>query len=68
MSAVKDAIVALKEVLKLTDDVKTIGERMKDVAGELRDQDRRITRLEARLDTMIDMAKMASAKTIQHKP
>lgn len=67
MSAVKDAIVALKEVLKLTDDVKTIGERMKDVAGELRDQDRRITRLEARLDTMIDMAKMASAKTIQYK-
>jgi hypothetical protein len=68
MSAVKDAIVALKEVLKLTDDVKTIGERMKDVAGELRDQDRRITRLEARLDTMIDMAKLASPRTIPHKP
>ncbi len=68
MSAVKDAIVALKEVLKLTDDVKSIGERMKDVAGELREQDRRITRLEARLDTMIDMARLASTKTIQHRP
>lgn len=68
MSAVKDAIVALKEVLKLTDDVKSIGERMKDVATDLRDQDRRITRLEARLDTMIDMAKLTSTRAIQHKP
>lgn len=68
MSAVKDAIIALKEVLKLTDDVKSIGERMKDVAGELRDQDRRITRLEARLDTMLDMAKLTATRTIQHKP
>jgi hypothetical protein len=68
MSAVKDAITALKEVLKLTDDVKSAGERLKDVAVELRDQDRRITRLEARLDTMIDMAKLASTRTIQHKP
>ena len=68
MSTVKDAIIALKEVLKLTDDVKLIGERMKDVATDLRDQDRRITRLEARLDTMIDMAKLTSTRAIQHKP
>ena len=67
MSTVKDAITALKEVLKLTDDVKLIGERMKDVATDLRDQDRRITRLEARLDTMIDMAKLTSTRAIQHK-
>jgi ribosomal protein S4 len=68
MSALRDTIVALKEVLKLTDDVKGIGERLKEVAGEMREQDRRITRLEARLDTMVEMARLASTRSITRKP
>ena len=48
MSALTDAAKAIKEVLKLTDDVKRAGEALKDISRELREHDRRITRLEAK--------------------
>ncbi|PRP68478.1 hypothetical protein BUE93_22000 [Chromobacterium amazonense] len=56
MSAVKDAITALRDALKLTDDVKQVGESLKSVAQELREHDRRITRLEAKWETAIEIA------------
>jgi len=53
MSAISDAVNAVREVLRLTDDVKRAGETLKDLAQELRGHDRRITRLEAQWDTAL---------------
>ncbi|HOP17791.1 MAG: hypothetical protein KDI77_08530 [Gammaproteobacteria bacterium] len=46
MSAIKDAIAAMKEVLLLTDKVERAGTLLSDVSRELREHDRRLTRLE----------------------
>ena len=56
MSALTDAATAIKEVLKLTDDVKRAGEALKDISRELREHDRRITRLEAKWDTVMQLS------------
>ncbi len=53
MSAVGDAIGAIREALKLADDVKRAGDTLKEVARELREHDRRITRLEAQWETAL---------------
>ena len=59
MSVVGDALGAIREALKLADDVKRVGDTLKDlskeVRTELRDPDRRITRLEAQWQTVIDL-------------
>lgn len=59
MSVVSDALGAIREALKLADDVKRTGETLKDLAkevrAELRDHDRRITRLEAQWQTALDL-------------
>jgi hypothetical protein len=60
VSVVKDAITAIRDALKLADDVKRVGATLKELAGEFRDHDRRLTRLEARLDTMIELAQVRS--------
>ena len=56
MSVFGDAIGAIKEALKLADDVKRVGETLVDVSKELRSYDRRITRLEAKWETAIEIA------------
>lgn len=56
MSAITDAAKAIKEVLTLTDDVKRAGEALKDISRELREHDRRITRLEAAWDTAMQLS------------
>jgi hypothetical protein len=56
MSALSDALAALKGALKLTDDVKVLSETVKGFAHEVRDLDRRTTRVEARLDTIMEFA------------
>jgi hypothetical protein len=61
MSAVKDAITAIREALKLADDVRRVGETLKGVAQELREHDRRLTRLEAKWETAIEIATLRSA-------
>ena len=48
MSALGEAIGAVREALRLADDVKRVGDTIKDVSKELREHDRRITRLEAK--------------------
>ena len=55
-SALTDAAKAIKEVLKLTEDVKRAGEALKDISRELREHDRRITRLEAKWDTAMQLS------------
>lgn len=48
-----DAISAIREALQLADDVKRSAEALKELAREVREQDRRITRLEAQWDTAV---------------
>ncbi len=55
MSVVGDALGAIREALKLADDVKRTGDTLKDLAKELREHDRRITRLEAQWQTALDL-------------
>ena len=43
-------------MLRLTDDVKRAGEVLKGISHELREHDRRITRLEAQWDTAMQLS------------
>ena len=61
MSVVGDAMGAIKEALKLVDDVKRVAEAVKDLSRELRDQDRRLTRLEAKWETAVELSALRSA-------
>lgn len=54
MSVVKDAIVAMKEVLLLSEKVERAGGALSDISKELRDHDRRLVRLE----TIVEIAKV----------
>jgi hypothetical protein len=56
MSAVNSAIAAIRDALKLADDVKRVGEQLTGIAQELRDHEHRITRLEAKWETAIELA------------
>ena len=54
MSAIKETITALKEVLLLADRVERVGSTLSEMTKELRDHDRRIIRLE----TFVEVGKM----------
>ena len=56
MSVLTDAVAALRDVLKMTDDVKRAGETLKELSRELLEHDRRITRLEAQWDTALKLS------------
>ena len=62
MSVLSQAVEAIKDALKLADDVRRAGETMKELAQEVRDHDRRITRLEAQWET----ASMLSRRRLEH--
>ena len=53
MSVISETLGAIQEALKLADDVKRTGETLKELSRELREHDRRITRLEAQWETAI---------------
>ncbi|MBI3156290.1 MAG: hypothetical protein HYZ20_12880 [Burkholderiales bacterium] len=57
MSALSEALSAIREAVRLADDVKRAGDTLKDLARELRDHDRRITRLEAQWETAMALAR-----------
>jgi predicted RNase H-like nuclease (RuvC/YqgF family) len=57
MSVFGEAIGAIREALKLADDVKRSGDTIKELSRELREHDRRITRLEAKWETAIEMSR-----------
>jgi predicted amidophosphoribosyltransferase len=61
MSALADAVAAIREVLTLTDDVSRAGETLKEISKELREHDRRITRLEAQWDTALKLSAARNA-------
>jgi hypothetical protein len=54
MSAIKEAMTALKEVLLLADRVERVGSTLSEMTKELRDHDRRIIRLE----TFVEVGRM----------
>ena len=56
MSVLSEAIEAVRQAIILADDVKRLGETLKDTAHELRDHDRRITRLEAKWDAAVELS------------
>jgi len=51
MSVFREAVAAVQSALKLSDELRRTSQELKEVAVELRDHDRRITRLEAQWDT-----------------
>ena len=59
MTVVGEALGAIREALKLADDVKRTGETLKELARELREHDRRITRLEAQWETALALRGVA---------
>jgi hypothetical protein len=62
MSTLSDAVAAIREVVTLTDDVKRAGETLKEISKELREHDRRITRLEAQWDTALKLSAARNAR------
>jgi uncharacterized protein YoxC len=68
MSAVKEAITALRDALRLADEVKRVGESLSGLAQKVRDHDRRLTRLEAKWETAMELAGMRSAQGRRLKP
>lgn len=68
MSVFGEAIGAIREALKLADDVKRSGDTIKELARELREHDRRITRLEAQWETAIQLGgRSASPRRLDDK-
>lgn len=61
MSVFSEAVAAVQSALKLSDELRRTSQELKDVAVELREHDRRITRLEAQWDT----AAMLSRKRLE---
>jgi len=51
MSLFAETLDAIRNAMKLTDDVRRAGDDLKQLSQELRDHDRRITRLEAQWET-----------------
>jgi len=51
MSVFSEAVAAVQSALKLSDELRRTTQELKDVAQELREHDRRITRLEAQWET-----------------
>jgi uncharacterized protein YoxC len=61
VSLLAQTVEAIKDAMRLADDVRRASETLKDLTQEVRDHDRRITRLEAQWDT----AAMLSRKRLE---
>lgn len=61
MSIFDQVLTAVRESLRLTEDVRLAGEKLKELSAEIREHDRRITRLEAQWET----AMMLSRKRLE---
>ncbi len=57
MSLLGQTVEAIKDAMRLADDVRRAGEALKELAHEIRDHDRRITRLEAQWETATLMSR-----------
>lgn len=57
MSLLSQTLEAIKDTMKLADDVRRASEALRELTQEVRDHDRRITRLEAQWDTAAMLAR-----------
>jgi len=62
VSAVRDALFAVRKALQLADDVKWVGDCLQAISQELRDHDRRITRLEAKWEMVVELTNIRSGR------
>jgi len=65
MSALDKVFGLLKDVIVLTNEVKAIGQTAKALGADVRDLDRRVTRLEAQWDTAMAFAQRATSAGAQ---
>lgn len=56
MSVISEALSALRSALNVTADLKQIAETLQGINVEIRDQDRRITRLEAKWEAAVELS------------
>jgi hypothetical protein len=63
MTVISDAIGAIKDALKLSDEVKRAGATLGELSREVREHDRRITRLEAQWETAIAFTRPTTSKS-----
>lgn len=61
MSTLSEVLQAVKNAANVLEDVRRVGETLKDVSAELSDHDRRLHRLEAKWETMMDIAAIQGA-------
>ena len=57
MSVLREAVAAVQSALKLADDLRRTSEEVKSLATEVREHDRRITRLEAQWETAMNLSR-----------
>ena len=62
MSAVKDAADAIREALRLVDEVKRTAGRVSELTTEVREIDRRVSRLEGKWDAAMDFGMVSAAR------
>ena len=62
MSTISEALKAVREALLLADKVKRTADATLELTKEVRDHDRRITRLEAQWDTAMQFSRASSRK------
>lgn len=72
MSTIKDALDAVREVLKLVDDMKRTTARIGDLASEVREMDRRVSRLEGKWEAAMDFGRAnvgrSAPRSLPNKP
>ncbi|PIE01708.1 MAG: hypothetical protein CSA81_10585 [Acidobacteria bacterium] len=54
----------IKQNLTLSDDLKRLSEGQKDLLHEVRELDRRLSRVEGRVDTIMDVAAISSKRAL----
>lgn len=59
MSAIKEVVDGIREVLRMNDDLKRVADGLKALAIEVREQDGRLIRLE----TMVEIAAVQAARS-----
>ncbi len=62
MSAISDALDAIREAVKLVDEVKRSARQLADLAIEVRDIDRRVARLEGKWEAAMDFNRISVAR------
>lgn len=62
MSAISDALDAIREAVKLVDEVKRSARQLADLATEVRDIDRRVARLEGKWEAAMDFNRISVAR------